>query len=68
MELMSILFSQNSLRHFKEWLKSSSEADDLQPWLEQPNEPHYKTVFTEFVPSDTSDSWRFVVRENEDHI
>ena len=68
MEFMSISFSQNSLQHFKEWLKSGKDADDLQTWFEQPNEPHYKTVFTEFVPSDTFDSWQFVVLENEDHM
>ena len=58
----------NSLQHFKERLNSSKEADHLQPWFEQRNEPHYRTVFTEFVPSDTTDSWQFVVRENEDYI
>ena len=53
-----------SLQRFKEWLSSKRKADHLQTWFEQPGEPHYKTVFTEFVPNDTS--WQLVVLEDED--
>ena len=54
-----------SIHNFKEWFNLKGETNHLQTWFEQPAQPHYKTVFTEFVPNDAGDSWMFIVPDSQ---
>ena len=56
-----------SLHGFKEWFNARRKANNLQIEYEPPAEqPHYKTVFTEFIPNKTYNSGQLVARNDED--